>query len=105
MRPWLAMYGVSIAFSVLGVYAMFYDHLAFTFHNTTPEFIVGYIVILALYLYCFMALHSLLVNKRIKSQSELVINELSAGCLMSTTNDVPEKTKPEAKDFNYVKLV
>lgn len=101
MKPWLAVYGVSIAFSVLGIFALFCDHLAFTVHHATPEFNVACIVVLALYIYCFMAVHSLYENMREKSQSELVI--LTVGSL-KTSNNIPQETQSQM-DFTYVRLV
>lgn len=104
MKPWLAVHGVSIAFSCMGIFALFGDHQAFTVYPASAGYIAAYFVVLSLYIYCFMAVHSLYEKIR-ENSNGLVTNVLTAGSMMPTTIDIPEKTQPEAKDFNYVKLV
>lgn len=101
MGPWLLVNGICITvivfcFFAFKIYYGILDH---------PAFIGTFMTGIAFYMYCYLAVERLSDNIKEKSQCGLVAKVLTAGFLMPTLNDIPEKAQSQAKDFNYIKVV
>lgn len=77
------------------------------YHHDDNDMTMRYFFILVLQSGFTMFVHRLCYNiylHRQTSKSGLATNVQTAA-FFQTANEIPEKTQPEANDFNYVKLV